>query len=546
MTDAKKGGGVAYGAAILFISSVAVKIIGAFFKIPLSSGKILGDIGFGYFSSAYDLFIPIYSLASAGLPVAVAKTVSEHLASGGKNTGGIFKTFRKWYALIGLFGTAVIAAAAFLAFRFSAADRNILPSFIALAPSFAFCCAMSTYRGYYEGFSDMYPAAVSDIIEALCKLFLGLGAAYLTVRVTGDAALGAAAAIAAITVGTAAAFVYLKIHSAGRITAASADGAGISAASIFAVVFPAALCALSVNMPALLDAVTLRGRLAGYGADELETLKALYPMTFAEQGGSLTPAVAAALLYGVKSKAYTLFNLVPTFCTAICISAVPAISYAYAADDGENTRGNISSALKLSAIISFPAGAGFTAAGGKIMSLLYDSDASFEIGGELLRIFGVAALFAGIAVTLTGVLQAVGRQKTALKIVLLGFFVKLFVNQAALYPHINVKASAWGTAAAFAVIALCETAVLAKIGLTENLGNVILKPFASAVLCGAAAAAVLHFLNGKIGILAAIIVAAAVYILALIMLNTFCEKDFSSFPSSERVISFCRKHRILR
>ena len=63
-----------YGTAVLLVSAVLVKLIGALFKIPLSSAHCLGDEGFGYFSSAYDLFSPIYSLAMAGLPVAAAKT----------------------------------------------------------------------------------------------------------------------------------------------------------------------------------------------------------------------------------------------------------------------------------------------------------------------------------------------------------------------------------------------------------------------------------------------------------------------------------------
>ena len=48
-----------YGTAVLLVSAVLVKLIGALFKIPLSSAHCLGDEGFGYFSSAYDLFSPI-------------------------------------------------------------------------------------------------------------------------------------------------------------------------------------------------------------------------------------------------------------------------------------------------------------------------------------------------------------------------------------------------------------------------------------------------------------------------------------------------------
>ena len=66
------------GALILLASAVIVKIIGAIFKIPLQ--RLIGDLGFGYFSSAYDLFLPIYTLSMAGLPIAVSRLTSAWVA----------------------------------------------------------------------------------------------------------------------------------------------------------------------------------------------------------------------------------------------------------------------------------------------------------------------------------------------------------------------------------------------------------------------------------------------------------------------------------
>ena len=55
------------------------------FKIPL--GNIIGNAGMGYFNTSYNLFNVVYSLAIAGLPIAVAKLVAENEALGQhKNT----------------------------------------------------------------------------------------------------------------------------------------------------------------------------------------------------------------------------------------------------------------------------------------------------------------------------------------------------------------------------------------------------------------------------------------------------------------------------
>ena len=56
------------GTLILLIAAILSKIIGALFKIPLSSDYCLGDLGFGYFSAAYDLINPIFLLCISYIP----------------------------------------------------------------------------------------------------------------------------------------------------------------------------------------------------------------------------------------------------------------------------------------------------------------------------------------------------------------------------------------------------------------------------------------------------------------------------------------------
>ena len=91
-----------YGAVILLFSALAVKLIGALFKIPLSGKNCLGDIGFGYFSSAYDIFTPFYTMAMTGLPVAVAKLTAEYAAAGKYDrAAGLLKVSRKIYFAVG-------------------------------------------------------------------------------------------------------------------------------------------------------------------------------------------------------------------------------------------------------------------------------------------------------------------------------------------------------------------------------------------------------------------------------------------------------------
>ena len=161
-----------YGAIILLCSTMLVKVIGAIFKIPLSN--LLGDLGFGYFSSAYDLFTPIYTLAMAGLPIAVSRIVAEHITN--KRFNDVHRTLsvtKKLFFISGLTGFILMLALIYPFVRITDRTGQTIYSLFAIAPSLFFCCVMSTYRGYYEGLRNMYPTAASDVIEALGKLILG-------------------------------------------------------------------------------------------------------------------------------------------------------------------------------------------------------------------------------------------------------------------------------------------------------------------------------------------------------------------------------------
>lgn len=54
----------------------------------------------------------------------------------------------------------------------------------ALAPAVLCTCCCSAFRGYAQGHMNMMPTAISQIIEALCKLFLGLGLAMVIMSLT--------------------------------------------------------------------------------------------------------------------------------------------------------------------------------------------------------------------------------------------------------------------------------------------------------------------------------------------------------------------------
>lgn len=545
-----------YGTAVLLISAVIVKLIGALFKIPLSSAHCLGDEGFGFFSSAYDLFSPLYSLAMAGLPVATARTVSEHIAEGRYRDARLsYRLSRKFFLIAGIIGTAVFAALVIPFVRLTDATGKTAPALFAVAPAVLFSCILSAERGYYEGLNNMLPTAVSELTEALCKLILGLGAAFITVRLTGSTVWGAAAAMAGITVGTLFAFLYTRIY-------AKLKGDGITAETLenspepqsgadtfkkmILLTLPIALTSLTVNIPPMIDALTVKSGLEGLingGTD----LRGIYRSVF-ENGDMPDLSAFPVLLYGIRGKAYTVFNLVPAFTSVIGVGAVPAIAAAAARGNTAELKKNINTVLKTAALISLPAACGLIAIGGRITDFLYDTEASAVIGGEMLTVYGLAALFAGFLVPLGGILQAVGRQNAVLLNTAAGTAVKLIVNIIAVsVPKINVMGSALGTVLCFFVIFLLDIAVLIKaVGFAPDSVNVFLKPLASAAFCGLAARLTVMLGSSRGVTLLAVFAAVLVYAVLIVALKTVSESDFPDSDKGKKLTEFCRKHRIIR
>ena len=91
------------GAAVLALSTAVVKIIGACYKIPL--GNLIGDAGFGYFTTAYDIYSVLLMIATTGLPVAMSRMISEAQAlQQGRQIRRIYRTALTVFLTIGIIG----------------------------------------------------------------------------------------------------------------------------------------------------------------------------------------------------------------------------------------------------------------------------------------------------------------------------------------------------------------------------------------------------------------------------------------------------------
>ena len=192
------------GAVIMMAASLVVKVIGAFFQIPLQN-LIGGDKSpaFGMFSAAYRIYTAMLVISTVGLPAALSKMVAEATARGREHevrrivrvAAGVFVPVGALCSLALFFGAGTFAA------WIKSEDSRL--AVMAIAPSVLMVAILSVFRGYYQGRSNMAPTAVSQVIEAAGKLFIGLGLAYWAVGRGFDDPAVAALTVLGVTIAAA-------------------------------------------------------------------------------------------------------------------------------------------------------------------------------------------------------------------------------------------------------------------------------------------------------------------------------------------------------
>lgn len=508
---------------ILILSTFIVKIIGAIFKIPLASNMFLGDLGFGYYSIAHDIYMPFYILALSGLPSAVSHITAEYIA---KNDLSIYKKFKKIKKTFIIFGVLFSMMTVILSIPFvfsNTGSENAVYSVFAILPSIFLVFIISVYRGYFEGHNNMYPTAISKIIEAVFKLLLGLVMSFVVIRVTHNFALASAAALFAISLGTLFATLYLSIkYKKGFKTVNNTieDDLSFSVKYIFALALPYVLASLSASIISLLDLITVKSYISGANIDYLQQI-------------NLVSSDISTHLYGIRSKAFTLFYLIPTITMSLGISAIPILTNAYVSKDVPTIKNSVNYSLKLISFITFPSAIGLSVLSKPIMELLYSSTDSYS--ANLLFLYGISALFAGIAIPLTSILQAIGKQKSIVIIVIISIVIKTLVNILAVSnAKINILAAPIGTIVCY-IFMLVSLFVILNREVEIDILSTLFKPFLSGLLCGGIAFMIWCINDSKTMTVIAIIVAVIVYLISNFLLKTFTKEEIKSFPLTDKL-----------
>ena len=379
----------------MMAASLVVKVIGAFFQIPLQN--LIGgekSPAFGMFSAAYRIYTAMLVVSTVGLPAALSKMVAEATARGREHevrrivrvAAGIFVPVGALCSLALFFGAGTFAA------WIKSEDSRL--AVMAIAPSVLMVAVLSVFRGYYQGRSNMVPTAVSQVIEAAGKLFIGLGLACWAVGRGFDDPVVAALTVLGVTIGEVVAAAYMLVQAAlsrGETRVRALDPAVrptlTLAKTLLSLSIPITISSSVMSITDLIDVALISSRL---------------------QSPAVHMAADEAMqTYGIYTGVINFFNLPQTLITALAVSVLPTIASARAAGNETGANRTLSTTLRMTLMLTLPAGAGFFLLGGPILRIFLSSGT--VLGGQLMSILGFAVPAVALVAVTNAVLQAYSR-----------------------------------------------------------------------------------------------------------------------------------------
>lgn len=560
------------GAAIMTFCLLIVKIIGMLYKVSLSN--LYGAVGAGLLGNAYELYVPLFTLATAGFPIAVSRMVSESMSEGRyKDVRRIKDVAIPFFVIAGTISLLLMILFSFFYVRIIYAPGSFV-AILVLAPAIFFGCLVSAYRGYYEGMRNMVPTSVSEIVEAFVKLIVGYSFAAFVMKY-GTALFGitdnytlikwsVAAAISGITLGSFFSFLYIWLRF-------KREGDGITEAmlnsspkprskketfnTLLHTAIPIGLGALIMSIAGTVDAALIQRRLITMMERTPELLLAQYPGMIPDE--TIQKGKVHTYLWGCYNYALTIMNLVVTVTQAFGTTALPNVTDAFMKGNKEYLRRSIETVMRVTFVFTIPAGLGLTVLADPIMHLVYGSKPDVDISVEILRLMGIAVIVFAAATPMCSMLQAVGRVDMPLKLYAIGMVIKVVSNYIFVgIPQINVQGGSIGTLLCYTFVMIVSIYVLIKeTKIVPDFRVVVIKPLLAAIICITASGLLYKLLSGMFApgrttalviTLLCVMAACIVYVVFLLLLSAITKNDIIMLPKGNKIVTILEKYRLIR
>ena len=398
-------------------------------------------------------------------------------------------------------------------------------SILAISPTLFFICAISAFRGYFQGKSRMMPTAVSQLIEASGKLLLGILFASIALYAKLPVEAVAACAVLGLFFGSVASAVYLlalkrrdfKTVNRTRLE----DERGI-VKQLLRIAIPVTLSAAVISLTKMVDMTMIIRRLQGIGYSSEEA--------FSVYGSYTTLAVP-------------LFALAPALVSSVAVPLIPRLGRAIADKDKYTQGETVNDGIRLTAIISMPIGAGLSLFSKQILELIFKGQAEeIALSAPLLSILGFSVTLSCLITTGNSILQAYGHPSIPVISMTVGTIVKATLAFILIgVPKINAAGAPISTFFCDLVINLINFVYICKyIPEPVNVGKALIRPFIASVAAVSSAKLFYGIAEAKVGdgpmlTLASVAVAGIIYLILCLLLRVIDKNDLRKLPLAKNV-----------
>lgn len=503
------------GTLILTLSGFVVKVIGSVNWIILS--RILGGEGIGIYQMAFPIYLLALQVSSAGIPIAISIVTAEKAAK--QDYGGAQRIFR--ISLTLLCATALfLSIIVFFGSRFLI-DHQIIResrayySLIALAPAIFFTTIIAGYRGYLQGWQQMTPTALSQIVEQLVRVVVMLGFAALLLPygldyAAGGASLGAGAGgVAALLVLL---YYYYKLKRTlptdGPIFPQEKGMQILKRLVILAV--PISLASIMLPVVSNLDLLIVPRRLeaAGYST-----------------------AQATELFGYLTGMSVPLINLATILTAAMAMSLVPAISHSFTLHETKDIYNRTAGAIRIALMVTIPFSVMLYVMAEPVVTFIYNAPAA----ADATRAVAIAICFLGLHQVTTAILQGLKKPRIPVINMVIACSAKVLCNWFLVaIPAFGITGASYATVADIGVAAgLNLFFIYRSTGYIIDI-KIILKNVFSAIVMGIAMYYAYALLQLHIGLFLSLlltcIIGSVIYIGLMILNGGVTAEDAQKMP----------------
>ncbi|MEH7380105.1 polysaccharide biosynthesis protein [Bacillus sp. JJ1533] len=427
------------GAFALTLAGLITKVLSAGYRIPYQN--IAGDIGFYIYQQAYPIYGMVLVFSTYGFPVIISKLLAEKLEQ--HDEASVMKIL--YISLMTLLGIGTIL----FCFLYWGAeivagwmgDKELSTLIKVISFSFLLLPFISVFRGYFQGYKNMIPTAVSQVTEQTIRVITILLMSFLLLDYGyGAYEAGAGAIFGSITGGLAAITVLLfyllkKKNGQKRLP----QKASIKTMEIVKILFTQGMTicisALLLILFQLVDSFTVYSLLVSGGMEQ-ETAKQVK---------------------GIYDRGQPLLQLGTVVATSLALSLVPLIASAKARNDLVFIHEKVDLTFRLSVVVGIGAAVGLACVLEPTNIMLFRND----LGTNVLMIIGFSILFTTLSQSITAVLQGLGHPFLPAIVVLSGMLLKWMFNLL-LIPRYGTIGAAVATLVAFGIIAIIHVFIVKR------------------------------------------------------------------------------------